>query len=257
MKLSEIMGLKMDAEFYDFGEDMVKLCRMHHDRADVEQKFYNIQLIHQCFSHTLNAIKTVEIDHHYGIVFEKVHGTSLLRMMENDFDHIESFAKLFAELHQKMHRCELEHLKTQREYYKYYIDIADIEMSVKEDLEDFLRREGPHKSLCHGNYEPDRIIAAEAEYYVLGFEDAYQGHPLSDVAKSILILMSPRVPKGTTEFLKEKIQVCRNTFIENYKKSYKLDDKKLKQYMRLAAVTRLNDHIEAEKEWLLSIINEA
>lgn len=195
----------------------------------------------------------------YGLIMEKVSGKSMLKCIENHPLKISAFGKQMAKIHYQIHSYN-------RNLEKSFNDIFDItrflpeidsNATIIQNYVTQLINIYPETCVCHGDFHPDNIMVGEKDM-VLDWANAYTGHPLSDVAKTNLILSSPFIPddiKGITltllKFIKKKL---RKSYLKEYAKLSNFSQTDIDLWTLPMAVIRLNDNIPSEKEWLKKLI---
>lgn len=255
MKLSQVIGISLDADYYQYGDRLIKLYHDDVERDKIEEIFHNQQHIAESYPEAARVIEIREVDNHVGIVLEAIKGKSMLSKMEDQPNDLMDFAEKFAEIHKMINKVDMTGIPNQLTYFSNHLARAPIDNGLKLELLDFLNGERHFHNLCHGMFQPDKIVCNEDQYTIIDFDRAYLGNPISDVAMTHIILESPRVPSEASDFLKEQIRYSRQVFQKVYASEYHVDQEHYDKYRRLAAVVRLNDHIEEEETWLMSIIN--
>lgn len=260
MILSKVLGRRVNADIYEFGEHHIKVFHDHVQIATVIHEFENTMAISKCYQHAATVVELRNIEEFNGIVFSDLSGISMLHELEENPGKLNEYAKLFSTIHHELHLSKPNDLLDQTSYYMKEIEKADLKEDTKIYLNRLLKTLPCGDHLCHGDFNPDRIILNKDGYKVIDFTTSYIGHPLSDVAKTCVVLSSPRVPDEASKFLKKQLKKGRQTFMEIYQSEYDkqstIDLSLLRSFYKLAAVTRLNEHIIEEKNWLLSIIGE-
>lgn len=255
MKLSQVMGISLDGDYYQYGDKLIKLYHDAVTRNRIEEIFLKHQIITQGLNKAARVLAIKAIDGQWGIVFKAIAGQSMLSKMEDQPNDLLDFAEKFAEIHKSIHRIDLKGIPSQMTYFSDQLALATIDNAIKLELLDFLKGEQHYQKLCHGMFQPDKIICDGEDYTIIDFDRAYRGNPFSDVAMTHIILESPRLPKEASDFLQEQIHYSRQVFQKVYTTEYDMDFDHYDQYRKLAAIVRLNDQIDEEKAWLMSIIN--
>lgn len=254
MKTSSVLGKKSLFDLYDFENNILKLYHEGLSREVVEKEYKHTLEISKVFDKVLKPLELTEVDNQFGIIYPRLKGKTILRLLENDPTKLEEYAILFTRFHEKMLNVVPDNLKTQAEYYTSEIDKADLDDALKDDLYELVKSLPLGFQCCHGDYQPDSVILHDNDYSIADFHHAYLGHPTGDIAKTILILQSPRHPADATDFFIKQLKKSRKKFIEVYKEYLTFELVEFKKFYRLAAVTRLNLNLDMEKEWLMKII---
>lgn len=149
-------------------------------------------------------------------------------------------------------------LQNQSDYYKKLLPSLPLKDDLKETLLSIVDGLPNGQVLCQGDFQPDRVIMYKGDYTIIDFEEAFTGHPYADIAKTLIILRSPRKPNHVTEFLDQQLNKMRKKFAEGYLKAIEMDvdvnSSVFNDFYKLTAASRLQKNESQEKEWLLSII---
>jgi hypothetical protein len=253
MKLSEIIGFRRHGDYFEFGDKLIKMFHEGETKDLEHYEYETLKKLHALSDLIPQVYEEKEVDEHFGFVLEALQGVSLLLMMENEPSRMLDFAQIFAGHHKKLHNILPVGLKSSLAYFEPIIKEGPISDTLKDDLLSILKDE-KLQVLCHGSFQPDKLIIDETGNHVIDFERAYLGHPASDIAMTEIILASPRVPEGASEFFKEQLERSRATFLNIYKSEYPIVSEYYKQYLKLAALVRLRDQLPGEEEWLLSLL---
>lgn len=258
MRVDELVDKLKGFQLFDYGEEaFVKLFDKNVSMEDIEREFENTLLVNQLTDRSVEAVEMIEIEGQQGIVYKKYEGQTLLYTLEANPSKLEDVAELFADIHYELHQLEGTHLRSQREYYEEHIlkckELLEDEKKVLIDSIDDLP---DGNTLCHGNYHLNNVLIGD-EYHIMGFSNSYKGHPMSDVAKACIILEVPREISGTSNLVNEEITKKKILLSHRYLDIYgDVDDDILACFVKLAAVTRLNEGDAIEIPWLLNIIRE-
>ena len=196
-----------------------------------------------------------------GIVMEMVHGKSMLSLIEEHPLRVKDYAKVMAQIHYKLHSFNKELPKSFNNVFSNAssIDILGSDSAFIQNYTIELNKTYTKFSICHGDFHPDNIMLNENEK-VLDWTNAYKGNPLSDVAKTSLILSSPFIPDEITGLARFFIKIIKRklkkSYINEYLKLSKYSKTDLNLWTLPMAVVRLGDNIPAEKEWLMDIIKD-
>ncbi len=197
------------AEIYPWGEDQVlKLYRAGEPRTAAVRE---LAINHRVTEAGIAAPRVfagesvdglVEIDDRVGILFERVDGPSMLADLVAHPWRLIRHARTLAELHAAMHGVTGPQFDDQKErLVKAISAAAEIapEIDVARNLRHVERLPGGDR-VCHGDVHPDNLVfvggGRRGRAVVLDWENATQGDPAGDVARTLLIL---RLASGTPE----------------------------------------------------------
>ena len=108
------------------------------------------------------AVKeVVEVMGRAGIVFERVEGPIMSKVVASKPWRLSHYASMMAELHARMHSCQIPGLPSQREYLKTIIrDRISLPVHMKKTLLELLEQLSNGNALCHLDFHPDNIIVS-------------------------------------------------------------------------------------------------
>jgi uncharacterized protein (TIGR02172 family) len=200
------------------------------------------------------AYELVEVDGRYGIVFERIEGISLLAKLQTRPWELFSIARQLGELHAQIHeRRAPAELPTQRQQIIYGIGAAkDIAESEKQAAESCLMQLPEGESLCHGDFHPDNILLSARGPMIIDWLTGTRGHPLGDVARTLLIIQTGGLPPGTPRHVRLMVNILRAVFPEIYLNRYlqlrPADRKQIVQWRLPLAAARLREVEDYPKE---------
>lgn len=210
----------------------------------------------------------VEVDGRHGIVYDRVDGPSMLKEFIAKPEELEHFAKLFAELHVKMHSITTRELPSQRRRLERKIRNAKpLPDKRKNAALEALRQLTDGHVLCHGDFHPGNILMSTRGPIIIDWNDATQGNPQADIARTLLLLNPSKnmiVDHLTqklgpqTRFDAEQIQASLNLFAETYLKRYTqiryIPPDDVESWRLPVTAARLSEDIKIDENRLLSIV---
>lgn len=169
--------------------------------------------------------------------------------------------KEMAKLHYKMHCVQVEGLEVQKEKLENNIlHIEQLSANKKEQIIRYLRNLPEGHCVCHGDFHPDNIMQTTRGSLVIDWSTVTSGNPLSDVARTCLILKSPYLPPEMPKATVTLIKLAKKQFLSSYLKQYiKLSKVKrldIDAWILPHAAARLREGIKSEEMWLLDLINQ-
>lgn len=162
-------------------------------------------------------------------------------------------------MHAAMHTRQGIGLPSQREKLQYKIINADpLPYHLKDAALLALERLPDGDRVCHGDFHPGNILMTSGGPIVIDWTDASCGDPLSDVARTIVLLTSAQLPLNSLFgwLLKLGRKRMLNAYTQEYFRISQLDRPLLKTWIPVVAAARLNEQIPQENERLLNIIRK-
>ena len=259
MVLGKALGSGQTATVYEYEDKAIKMFMKSTPYKHIEYEF-NIGL---CINNLpIKAPRTYELiklDNQYCIVYEKAKGILLRTTLEDAPHKVVSIAKQMAQLHLEIHRNTANNLITQKERLRGLIRKSEDMLGAKtERICTYLDKLPQSSILCHGDFHLDNIITGNRDY-VLDWTNAYMGHPLSDVTRTMIILESPFIPKDASTLVRIFAKPLKNLLLKYYLNYYfKYSDYSKTDMVpfRLPLLAaRLTESLPGERKWLIDLIN--
>jgi uncharacterized protein (TIGR02172 family) len=217
-----LIGRGRVADVYSWGEGQaIKLFRNGTTLAQVEQEAAIGRAIYQAGLPVPATGQVIKSDGHYGIVFERVNGPSMLAEMSAEPWKLIQYARVLAELHVAMHDVTVPGLPSQRERLRRRIQgSAAMPSGQKAAALSALDRLPDDNKLTHGDFHPDNIVITPDGPVMIDWATAAQGNPVADVARTSLLLGLGDLPLGTPTGIRLLIRFGRAFFNKLYLRQY-------------------------------------
>jgi hypothetical protein len=261
MTKGRLIGKGWTAEVYEWEKD--KVLKLYYDwvSQDLLEHEANIGT-------TLN---TVEVPAPYfyekvsesgraGLIFQRF-GKSMFKLIDEEPWKIVHYAKKMARLHYEIHLGKGGALPSQKEKLSDAIKQSKELLGEKTDpIIQYLDSLPSGDNVCHGDFHPDNILISGQNVVAIDWFYAYSGNPISDVAKTCIMLSSPSVPPGFSSTRTILFRFVKRLIYSPYTKEYlKLTGKvyrDIDSWLLPMAAARLKDKLPGEEKWLLGIIDE-
>jgi Ser/Thr protein kinase RdoA (MazF antagonist) len=156
-----LIGAGRTADVYAWGDEQVlKLYQEWMPLRAIEREFETTRLARQAGLPVPAAEKMLQLDGRLGIVFERIVGKSMLKILEARPWQLVSIAHLLADYHARMHACSLPpKAPGQREQIEQGIAWAkDLSEDEKQSILAVLAHLPDGNAICHGDFHPDNIL---------------------------------------------------------------------------------------------------
>jgi aminoglycoside phosphotransferase (APT) family kinase protein len=201
----------------------------------------------------------ITLDGRRGIVYERVEGPSMLAELQRQPWRAVRFARQLADLHAAIHAVRAETLPTQRDRLRWQIDhAAPLPDPLKAVARAALDRLPPGDRICHGDFHPDNILMTARGPVIIDWMTATRGHPLGDVARTVL-LISIGAPIDSTPLWRRLLinrlrQVVLNTYLRRYRDLTGVTSAEIAAWTLPITAARLSEPIPQETARLLAQI---
>jgi aminoglycoside phosphotransferase (APT) family kinase protein len=163
-------------------DDRVPETQIHRE-ADMAAKVASVSLLAPAF---YGLVKHQE---RLGVEMELIEGVSGSDALKHRFWQGRTLIRQLADVHRQIHRQEIQGLMGPSSRFLQPIQsMPGLDNRVKDDLTGLIARSHSLR-LCHGDFHPENIlITPNGMIRVIDWMDAYQGDPLSDVARTHYLL---------------------------------------------------------------------
>ena len=262
MQKGAIIGKGMTAEVYEWGQD--KVLKLYFDWYPEDWVKYEAQigsLVHTAGVSSPAVYEMQEVDGRKGIIFQRITGRTLFELIESKPWKLVYFAREMARLHAKMHSCIADKLPSQKERIISAVkESSDLFGDNEKTIIDYLDSLPDGKSICHGDFHPDNIIANGKELVIIDWTNAYIGNPFGDVARTCLMIRSPFLPPEAFKLMVTLSRVIKrliySAYLKEYTKLTKSTFKSIDEWILPIAAARFREKIPGEEKWLINIINK-
>jgi uncharacterized protein (TIGR02172 family) len=223
MLKQKLIGRGRTADVHCWGEDQVlKLYLARIPRSLVESEFQVTQAAHLAGLPVPATEKIVEVDGRIGIVFERIEGVSLLKILERQPWRLFSISRMLAELHGMIHaRSGPANLPSQHDRIAYLIRITpDLSDTAKESILQYLETLPDGTVFCHGDFHPDNILWTKQGPIIIDWMTGSRGDPTADIARTSLLFRSGSLPPHIPFQTRIAIRFFRNAMHRIYLRRY-------------------------------------
>ncbi len=157
-----------------------------------------------------------------GIVYEKISGESLLKLISGKPWSAKQYVKRLAKLQCEMHQCKATGLGSYKEALEWNINHTNaLSDQIKMKIIDRLKHLPEGDRLCHGDFHPGNVIKTREDYIILDWMTAASGSPGMDVARTVLLMKDAALPGNIPAIVKLVINGMRGRMLKDYLRYYK------------------------------------
>jgi uncharacterized protein (TIGR02172 family) len=271
MKLSQlgpVIGRGRSADIFALDEARVlKLFNTGVSPAHVAYEFCVAQAVVNSGVAAPRAHDLVDVEGRSGIVYERVHGTSMLKRLSSQPWAVKRLAGILADAHVSIHArtTTADGLPAQRERMLRIIDRLGLDVvsaDEKANVLTALQQQPDGTALCHGDFHPDNVLLTNNGPRIIDWNNATVGNPNADVQWTLWVLQhAPTTGDAMSGFMRMMETWVRRVFVDAYfnryiavSRAWKLD---IDAWRVPNAAVRLDDGILEERAMLLEIIRGA
>jgi uncharacterized protein (TIGR02172 family) len=257
--LDKPMALGRTAEVYAWGEQQV--LKLYRDWCPPEWVDFEARvgrIVQEAGLPVPTIGDLVEVNGRCGLVYERLEGVSMLKMLIAKPWTVARFGRLTAELHAAMHTIESPHdLPGQRDRLKRAIERTQ---ALSDDLRrktlDILNACPDGDRLCHGDFHPDNVLMTPRGPIIIDWMTATRGDPLGDVARTDLLMTVGEPPTGALIRLLTRLMrgVVRSAYLNRYFQLRPARRDELAKWRVMTFAARLEEDIPGEAERLIGFV---
>ena len=208
-------------------------------------------------------IDDVFVSNRRGLIFERIDGPSMLRLMSSKPWLMNREATIFAKLHFMIHNQPGEGLPQAREGIRDAINEVQI---LSPDLRNFvlhiLDSLPDGYSLCHYDFHPDQIVITRSGPKILDWMTAFQGDPMADVARTSVMSTLSAIPPHINFVIRSLTYVARSSFHRKYLREYlklnqKADVEMIRRWIIPVAAARLRENIPGDSTTIIPFLQHS
>ncbi|MCL4868055.1 MAG: phosphotransferase [Anaerolineae bacterium] len=255
----ERIGEGRTAEIFAWGDGQVlKLYYSGFPRQSPEDELARVQAVRAAGIHTPAALDVITLDDRYGVLFERVRGRMMWEVIQAQPLQLRTFIQLFATLHADLHQKVSRELPSRHNKLRQDIAaIAEMPEQIKTTLLAHLDKLPEGEAVCHGDFHPGNIMLTPEGPVIIDWVDGTQGPPLSDVARSSIIMRTVRPGDNLGErlLLAFIIALSRRIYLKQYRKLRPLTTTDLLAWELPVAAARLSEGLPPdETERLITFV---
>jgi len=260
MVKGELIGRERTADVFLWGEDrIIKLFT-----KDIPEKSIEDEFKISCFTNdygitTPYAGGILQIEGRKGIVYERINGVSMGWILTLHPLKAKAEGYKFAKLHYNINKATISGIRNLKEQIISLTERTTLSVKEKKEIIEYTRKLSEGNKLCHGDFQPDRVIVTRNNSFIVDWSNGVIGNPAFDVAMTSLIL-SYCTPIHKEGPIKGKLlDYSRKTFLKEYIKAYvgfsNISYEEIESWMLPAAAVRLSLELpEKEKKELYNLI---
>lgn len=179
----ELIAKGNSAEIYKQNENKIcKLFYKNYPKQLVEHEFNNAKIIYQLGINTPFAYDIVFIEERYGIIYEKLNGTTLLSKINTENTNVDFWIEKFVNFHKDF-------LKYQSDVLINYKDFLKLFASESVDLIKKIDNLQDGNFVLHGDFHPENVIVDnKLNLFLIDMMNVCKGPIIYDIARTYFLL---------------------------------------------------------------------
>ncbi len=262
MGIGPLISKGRTADVYEWENN--KVLKLFSKKYRIDRVMYEAQIgraVHIAAAPAPAVYDIVDVDGSYGIQFQRIFGSSMSDHIRMEPRKTFYNAQRLARLHYKIHQCSSDELPAQNDRLSFLIEKSSRRLGEKKkSILEYLDRLPVGASICHGDLHFNNVIISDKGLVAVDWNNAYEGNPLGDVARTFLMMNSPLTqpgaPKiiiGISRFIK---RFASWIYLAEYMKLANIRFDKIDEWILPIAAAKLKDKAPGDDKWLLAIINK-
>jgi len=236
------------AELYDWQPGWVlKLFKERFTRGAVEYEWRIHQAVQQAGIPVPKVGKQIiEMADRFGLLYEKVDGQPMARVLEKYPWRLFAYARKLAALHARMHADGIPDIK-ERTAWKISHS-SGLTEEVRQAALQALAQMPAGDRLCHGDFHVENVLVDGDDFFIIDWVDAAIGSPMADVARTSIILLGAAA--GLPKFLGALLRLIHQIYLRQYARLSPFDQAEYQHWLPIVAAGRMSEGIDGSQAWL-------
>ena len=241
---SSIVAVRTRKTVYREGDTAVKVFDSDYAKYDVLNEALNQARVENIGINVPKILEVKTVDGKWAIVYEYIEGKSLDQLVKENPDKTDEYLEMFVDLQMKVHACTCPMLNRIKDKMARKLIEADLDPSVRYELQTRLAAMPKHNKVCHGDFNPTNIIVKDdGTPYIIDWSHVTQGNASADVARTYLLFNLHDQKELADKYLQ---LFCKKS---NTAKQY------VQKWMPIVAASQSVKGKEEERDFLLSWVN--
>ena len=195
--IGNMLGQGNTAEIFEWDRDKIlKLYRPEMPDNFCLYEFKVSQYAHEHLKITPKPIEVINFDGRIGAIYERIDGKTMLKLMISRPWKMSTYSKMLARYHIDIQQPVNITVNTVKEKLRREIEsVSLLSTNEKKSIYNYLDALPDGNTLCHFDFHPDNIMISSKQCYVIDWMTGCMGDPLSDVARTSLILNYAEIPR--------------------------------------------------------------
>ena len=179
----ELIAKGNSAEIYKQNENKIcKLFYKNYPKQLVEHEFNNAKIIYKLGINTPFAYDIVFIEERYGIIYEKVNGTTLLSKINTENTNVDFWIENFVNFQKDFLKYQSDALISYKDFLKLFASESVDLIKKIDNLQD-------GNFVLHGDFHPENIlIDNKSNFILIDMMNVCKGPLLYDIARTYFLL---------------------------------------------------------------------
>ncbi len=240
----EVIAERKTKTVYRDNDKTIKLFIENYSKSNILNEALNQSRVEETGLNIPKLLEVKKVENRWALISEHIDGKNLEELMKEHPEKEDEYLNLFTDIQLQILSHQSPKLIKLKDKMKDKIQEADLNDSIKFDLNTRLESMPRHKCICHGDYNPSNVIIRnDGTAFVIDWAHVTQGNSSADAARTYLLF--------NLHGEKEKAEKYLKLFSEkaNIEKHY------IQKWIPIVAAAHLSKASEEEKNILMNWID--
>lgn len=245
MELGEVIAERKTKTVYKSNGSSIKLFVENYSKPNILNEALNLARVEEVGLNIPKLQEVTTIDGRWAIICEYVEGKSLETLMQEKPDKKEEYMNMFVDLQLKIQAHPAPAMLNKiKEKMKRKINDADLNDTIKYDLNTRLESMPTHSKLCHGDFNPSNVIVRDdGELFIIDWAHVTAGNASADAARTYLVFSL----NGKTAEAER--------YLDLFAEKSGIPRKNIQSWIPIVAASQLSKGNEEERDFLMKWID--
>lgn len=245
MDLGRVIAVRNTKTVYRSNDKSVKLFVENYPKPSILNEALNLARVEEVGLNIPKLQEVTKIDGRWAIVSEYVEGKNLETLMLENPDKKDEYMNMFVDLQLKVLSHEAPAMLNKlKEKMKRKIADANLNDTIKYELNTRLESMPTHSKLCHGDFNPSNVIVKDdGELYIIDWAHVTAGNASADAARTYLVF-----------WINGKIDDAEK-YLDLFAEKSGIEKKNIQRWIPIVAASQLSKGNEKEREFLMQWID--
>lgn len=240
----EVIAERKTKTVYKDNNKTIKLFIENYPKSNILNEALNQTRVEETGINMPKLLEVTKMENRWALVSEHIEGKNLEQLMQEHPEKEEEYLNLFIDIQLNILSKRAPMLNKLKDKMKRKIAEADLNETIKYDLNTRLEGMPTHNMVCHGDFNPTNIIIKEdGAAYVIDWAHVTQGNSSADAARTYLLFNL----EGKKEFAEE--------YLNKFSEKAKIDKQYIQKWIPIVAAAHLSKASEEEKAFLMNWID--
>lgn len=231
---------------YEEDGKAIKLFVENYSKANILNEALNQARVEETDLNIPKLLEVKKIDNRWALVSEYIEGKNLEELMQENPKKKDEYMDMFVDIQLKMHSKTEPMLNRLKDKMKERIENADLNDSIKFELNARLAGMPTHNKICHGDFNPSNIILKDdGTAYIIDWAHVTQGNGSADAARTYLLFNLDGKREDAEKYL------------QKYSEKSGIDKHYIQKWIPIVAAAHLSKASDEEKKFLMNWVNVA